>query len=91
MCLQCFNTEFSRFDSEDEFESFYSILKSKPALKRIGFVERDMGPPTFKIFWIEFHGEPVEMGHTILECSHCGQKWKLAEPENSWRGYFVRQ
>ncbi len=79
MCDECFIIEFSFFPSEKEWLQFDVELTKKLGDNRMKY--------------IEFKGDgkrDKDDGEYLYECLICGQKWKLKDPDYSFRGYFLR-
>ncbi len=79
MCDLCFNEEIKSFPTEEDFEQFDLVLTKKIAndksIKMGKFVNTG---------W-------KDRGYQVYECLVCGQKWKLATPDYSDRGYFLKK
>ena len=75
MCKACFDKEYYQFDSYSEFEEFNKEFDSKIA-KSIHFVA---------------NGKYRSDSHVVYKCSICNQLWWLSEPDNHWRGYFLKE
>jgi hypothetical protein len=79
MCNFCFEIEYNFFPSEKEWLKFDLDLT-----KKIG---------DNKMKEIEFNHDGVrdkDDGEYIYKCLTCNQKWKLKEPDNFFRGYFLK-
>jgi len=78
-CNNCFEREYKSFQSEKEWLAFDIELT-----KKLG---------SNKIKNIEFSQDGVrnkDKGEYIYECLACKQKWKLKDPDYSFRGYFLK-
>ena len=78
MCPDCFEKEFKSFPSEKEWQEFDLLLT-----KKLG---------SNKMIEIEFRADgkrDKDDGEYIYECLACREKWKLKEPDYSFRGYFL--
>ena len=71
---------------------FLKELAGKEAMSKIGRVDDDMGEPRFWLFGIIGIGtrRKATIGYDIWQCIRCGQKWKMDEPDNAWRGFFLK-
>jgi hypothetical protein len=79
MCDNCFNTEIKSFPDETTWTSFDLALTQKLGqgkMKAIKFV------PDGK--------RDKDDGEYIYECLVCGERWKLKDPDNAFRGYFLK-
>lgn len=78
MCSKCFVTEIKNFPTQADFEQFDLELTKKMAndnsIRMKEFVSSG---------W-------KDRGYQVYECIVCGQMWKLANPDYSDRGYFLR-
>ncbi len=93
MCDKCFNIEIYYFDTDTD----YLILKNK-------LVEKITNGNLIFITKLVTEDEPLvklgewelplfkKLGHAceIYKCLYCNTFWELAEPENAWRGRFVK-
>jgi hypothetical protein len=78
MCNNCFTTEINLFPSEKTWISFDLELTKKLSQGKMKFVK-------------SIQDEHIIMGgYTIYECLSCGEKWKVNEPDNAFRGYFLK-
>lgn len=75
MCKVCFDKEYNQFDSSSEFEKFNKEFDSK-IVKSVHFVANE-----------KFRND----SHIVYKCSVCNQLWWLSEPDNHWRGYFLKE
>lgn len=75
MCKACFDREYNKFDSNSELEEFNKEFDSKID-KSVHFVE---------------NGKYRSDSHIVYKCSNCNQVWWLSEPDNHWRGYFLKE
>lgn len=90
MCPECFISEYPKFETGQEFDSFISEFNSRKSLIKVNHIGEETGKPVFKFFGISFFGDTLKPGYDIFQCQVCGEKWKLSEPENAWRGFFLR-
>ncbi len=79
MCPNCFEKEFKNFPSEKEWQEFDLLLTKKLGSNRMKQVEFQPDGKRDK-----------DDGEYIYECLVCGEKWKLKEPDYSFRGYFLK-
>jgi hypothetical protein len=78
MCNDCFTSEINFFSDERTWLTFDFELTKKLSQLRMKFV-------------MSVHDKHIPMGgHTIYECLTCGEKWKLNDPDNAFRGYFLK-
>jgi hypothetical protein len=79
MCNNCFEREFNSFLSEKEWLDFDLKLTKKLVSN--------------KMKNLEFKREGTrdkDDEEYIYECLTCKQKWKLKDPDYSFRGYFLK-
>ena len=79
MCDNCFTTERKSFPDEKTWTSFDLKLTKKLGegkMKNIKFVQDGQ--------------RDKDDGQYIYECLTCGEKWKLKDPDNAFRGYFLK-
>ena len=79
MCDNCFTTEIKSFPDETTWNSFDLELTKKLGqgkMKNIKFVNDAQ--------------RDKDDGQYIYECSTCGEKWKMKDPDNAFRGYFLK-
>ena len=79
MCDNCFRTEIKSFPDETSWTSFDLDLTKKLGqgkMKNIKFVHDGR--------------RDKDDGQYIYECLTCGQKWKMKDPDNAFRGYFLK-
>lgn len=74
MCDKCFNKEYTKFDSTKEFEIFLNEFNAKIA-KSIHFVKQEKYKTD---------------NHKVYTCDNCKSLWWLSDPDNHWRGYFMK-
>jgi hypothetical protein len=74
MCKDCFEKEYYKFNYSEEFDVFLEEFNSKIA-KTVQFVSTEK-------YKTNFHG--------IYKCTSCHEVWWLSEPDNHWRGYFIK-
>ena len=75
MCKYCFENEYYEFKSELEFEKFSKEFDSKIA-KTIQFVKTE---------------DSETRTVSVYKCKYCNQLWWLSDPDNHWRGYFLKE
>jgi hypothetical protein len=75
MCESCFETEIYKFNSLSEFENFEREL----FLKDKNFCILESSKKTFLDFDVSY------------QCNKYLEIWYLAEPDNAWRGYFLKK
>lgn len=75
MCKYCFETEYYEFKSEFEFEKFSKEFDSK-IVKTIQFVKTENSDARIV---------------NVYKCKYCKQLWWLSDPDNHWRGYFLKE
>lgn len=78
MCNNCFLAEIKSFPDEKSWASFDLDLTKRLGggkMKSVKFVN-------------DGHGK--DDGYYIYECLSCKEKWKLRDPDNADRGYFLR-
>lgn len=79
MCDNCFTIEYNSFLSEKEWLEFDLELTKK------------LGSNNLKNFEFNRDGKrDKDDGEYIYECMSCKQKWKLKDPDYSFRGYFLK-
>jgi hypothetical protein len=79
MCENCFIYEIKFFPDETAWTSFDFELTKKLGqgkMKNIKFVNDGQ--------------RDKDDGHYIYECLTCGEKWKMKDPDNAFRGYFLK-
>lgn len=78
MCENCFITERRSFPDEKAWTSFDLELTKK------------LGEGKMKNVKFVHDGErDKDDGQYIYECVTCGEKWKMKDPDNVFRGYFL--
>jgi hypothetical protein len=78
MCNDCFTSEVNSFPDEKFWLSFDLELTKKLGQRKMKFVK-------------SVQDENIIMGgHTIYECLTYGEKWKLNDPDNAFRGYLFK-
>lgn len=75
MCGDCSLKEYYKFNSYEEFETFLEEFDSKIS-KTILFISTEKYKTDF---------------HSIYQCNSCKETWWLSEPDNHWRGYFLKE
>lgn len=88
----CCPAEKLRFESSDQHEQLWSTLATSKTLKVIDRFESQEREPRFWLFGIFGIGTKIEeqIGFDVYECTNCGQMWKYNEPDNAWRGFFLK-
>jgi len=79
MCHDCFEHEYASFPTEQLWLDFDLKLT-----KKLG---------SGKMKYLEFKGDgkrDKDDGKYYYECSTCREKWKLEDPDYSFRGYFLK-
>ena len=76
MCKHCFEKEYYGFKSNLEFKDFENEFYKKIA-KSVRFVRTSA------------QGDIIHP--TIYKCDYCQQNWWLSDPDNQWRGYFLKE
>lgn len=80
MCDVCFNKEIPRFITHEEFEKFDLELSKKiKPLSESGL--KYLGDSEFTF----------DKGHGKYLCQDCGTEWWYSEPDQAWRGFFLRK
>jgi hypothetical protein len=80
MCDACFNKEIPRFVTHEEFEKFDLELSKKiKPLSESGL--KYLGDSEFAL----------DIGYGKYLCQNCKTEWWYSEPDNAWRGFFVRK
>ncbi|TDD98817.1 hypothetical protein [Flavobacterium sandaracinum] len=74
MCKKCFTKEYPKFNSTEEFEVFLKEFDEKIA-KSIIFIKQEKYKSDI---------------HSIYACENCKTIWWLSDPDNHWRGYFMK-
>lgn len=80
MCKDCFNNEIKSFPSENEWPEFDLSLTKKLVsgkMKNIDFINDGK--------------REKNDGEHVYVCQSCSQKWKLKDPDYSFRGYFLKK
>lgn len=80
MCNSCFNIEIQSFNTQDEFEKFDLELSKK--IKPIS---------NSGIKYIGNSDFAFDMGFGKYLCQNCNTEWWYSEPDQAWRGFFVRK
>jgi len=79
MCTNCFMAERKSFPDDQTWTSFDLELTKKLGqgkMKNIKFVHDGQ--------------RDKDDGQHIYECLTCGEKWKMKDPDNAFRGYFLK-
>lgn len=79
MCNNCFEIEYNSFPSEKEWLIFDLELTKKLGSQKMKYLEFKNDGKRDK-----------DDGVYIYECLICNQKWKLKDPDYSFRGYFFK-
>ena len=79
MCEVCFQYEISSFPDEKSCTAFDLELTKKLAQGNMKYSKLDLD------MWRD-----RDDGDYIYECLTCGEKWKLRDPDNAFRGYFKK-
>lgn len=79
MCENCFNHEIDAFPDEKSWASFDLELTKKLAQGKMKHAQ-----------FIHDGKLDKNNGYYIYECLTCGEKWKMKDPDNAFRGYFLR-
>ena len=80
MCSDCFEKEYTAFPTENEWLEFDLELTKKLGSNKMQ--NTDFRPDVKR---------DKDDGIYIYKCNSCGQKWKLKDPDYSFRGYFLRK
>ena len=75
MCKDCFETEYYKFNTSEEFDIFLKEFNSKIA-KTVQFVSAEK-------YKIDFHH--------IYQCINCREFWWFSDLDNHWHGYFLKE
>lgn len=79
MCPNCFEKEYKAFPSEKVWQEFDLLLTKKLGSNRMKQIEfRSDGK------------RDKDDGEYIYKCLVCGEKWRLKEPDYSFRGYLLK-
>lgn len=78
MCNDCFPAEIKSFPDERSWTSFDLSLTKK------------LGEGKMKSLKFVHDGHGKDDGYYIYECLSCKEKWKLEDPDNARRGYFLK-
>lgn len=79
MCGNCFTIEITSFPDEKSWTAFDLQLTRKLGqgkMKHLKFVPDGL--------------RDKDDGKEIYECLTCGEKWKMKDPDNAFRGYFLK-
>ena len=79
MCDDCFKTEIKSFPDETTWNSFDLDLTKKLGEGKMKNIE-----------FINDGQRDKDDGVYIYECLTCGEKWKMKDPSNAFRGYFLK-
>ena len=75
MCKDCFESEYYKFNSSAEFDKFNDEFDSKIS-RTILFVSAEKYRTDL---------------HNVYKCKSCEEIWWLSDPDNHWRGYFLKE
>jgi len=75
MCKYCFEKEYFEFKSELEYDNFSKQFDSK-IVKTIQFIKTENSDSRTV---------------SVYKCKYCKQSWWLSDPDNHWRGYFLKE
>lgn len=76
MCNKCFEQEYKWVDTNKEWQAFDLILTQKlGAGNLVDNSYKSIGRDEFEYFY---------------KCTDCNQEWKLKEPADRSKGYFLR-
>lgn len=79
MCDNCFISETPSFPDEKTWISFDFELTKK------------LGQGKMKIIkFVNDRQREKDDGEYIYQCLSCGENWKLRDPDNAFRGYFLK-
>ena len=81
MCDSCFSTEIVSFEDYQSFEKFDIELIQK--------IETNNN--TFGLKVIENNSFYSGFSFQIVKCNSCGTVWWFSVPDNSWRGFFLKE
>ena len=74
MCNSCFNNEYEKFPSQENFNKFEIELDKKLQKKNLEpIIEKN-------------HKNNLDFSY---KCIKCNTIWHLSTPDNAWRGYFL--
>lgn len=79
MCDNCFKSEIQSFPDEKSWITFDLELTKKLGQGKM----RDLK-------FVHDGQRDKDDGQYIYECMTCGEKWKLKDPDNACRGYFLK-
>lgn len=79
MCENCFNKEIDSFSTEEGWLKFDLELTKKLGNQKMKHMKFNPDGARDK-----------DDGEYIYECNFCHQKWKLKDPDHSFRGYFLK-
>lgn len=79
MCDNCFTTEIQSFPDAKSWTTFDLELTKKLGQGKIKDVK-----------FVHDGQRDKDDGQYIYECMTCGEKWKLKDPDNAFRGYFLK-
>ena len=80
MCDYCFNDEIYEFKSDKEFKDFHVELSKKifPLSKK-------------GLKFIEEKDDGTEKKYGKYKCKSCNSEWWFAEPNDLFKGFFLRK
>ena len=81
MCDSCFSTEIESFEDYQSFEKFDIELIQK----------NETNNNDFGLKVIETNSFYSGFSFQIVKCNSCGTVWWFSVPDNSWRGFFLKE
>ena len=78
MCEDCFENGFYKFESQNDFEKFESLLDKKCNNLKIEIIDR-----------YEENELSIFDSRLYYKCTNCNENWVMSIPDNAWRGYFL--
>lgn len=81
MCNSCFSTEIESFEDYQSFE--------KIDLELIQKIETNNNAFGLKV--IETNSFYSGFSFQKVKCNSCGTVWWFSVPDNSWRGFFLKE
>lgn len=80
MCEFCFDLEIPRFESSVDHEKFDLELSQK------------VKPLSIKgLIYLGDSGSGFLIGYGTYRCQNCNTEWWYSEPEQAWRGFFLKK
>ena len=80
MCDDCFRNLIYKFDSQEKFDDFQTIVTNKCITKKLEIIKREQTDVLAPFDSYEFY-----------KCNSCGEIWTLSVPQDAWRGFFLTQ